>query len=66
MYYHLEKQQLLPKKKTETLPSWVKQTKDQLLIDKVILRNCRRTKRILAIGFIDYKIAYDMVLHSWL
>ena len=38
----------------------------QLLIDKTILKNCRKAKRILAIGFIDNKKAYDMVPHSWL
>ena len=38
----------------------------QLLIDKTILKNCRKAKRILAIGFIGNKKAYDMVPHSWL
>ena len=41
-------------------------TKDQLLIDKAILRNCRRTCKGLAIGWIDYKKAYDMVPHTWI
>ena len=41
-------------------------TKDQLLIDKTILRNYRKAKRNLAIGFKDYKKAYDIVHDSWL
>ena len=41
-------------------------TKDQLLIDKTILRNCGKAKRNLSIGFIDYKKAYDIMPHSWL
>ena len=39
-------------------------TKYQLLIDKAILRNCRRTCKGLAMGWIDYKKNYDIVLHS--
>ena len=41
-------------------------TKDQLLIDKVILREVRRKKRCLSVAWIDYKKAYDMVPHSWI
>ena len=33
-------------------------------MDKTILRNCRKAKRSLAIGFIDYKKAYNKVPHS--
>ena len=40
--------------------------KDQLLIGKTILRNRRKAKRNLAIGFIDYKNTFDMVFYSWL
>ena len=41
-------------------------TKDQLLIDKLVLREARIKKRCLAMGWIDYKKAYDMVPHSWI
>ena len=41
-------------------------TKDQLLIDKTILREVKRVKRNLAVGWIDYRKAYDMVPHSWI
>ena len=41
-------------------------TKDQLLIDKVVLREARRKKRCLSVAWIDYRKAYDMVPHSWI
>ena len=41
-------------------------TKDQVLIDKMILRNCKRRQTGLAMGWIDYKKAYDMIPHSWI
>lgn len=39
-------------------------TKDQLLIDKAILNNCRRRLANFSMAWIDYKKAYDMVPHS--
>ena len=41
-------------------------TKDQLAIDKQLLKHCKKHQRNLAMGWIDYKKAYDMVPHSWL
>ena len=35
--------------------------KDQLLIDKTILRDCRKRHTNLGMAWIDYKKAYDMV-----
>ena len=39
-------------------------TKDQLLIDKAILKDCKRRHTNLTMAWIDYRKAYDMVLHS--
>ena len=39
-------------------------TKDQLLIDQMILCDCRKRHANLGMAWIDYKKAYDMVLHS--
>ena len=39
--------------------------KDQLLIDKTIMRDCRKRHASLGMAWIDYKKAYDMVLLSW-
>lgn len=41
-------------------------TKDQLLLDKVLTRDSRRRRTNLAVGWIDYKKAYDSVPHSWI
>ena len=41
-------------------------TKDQLLIDRAVLKEARLKKRCLAMGWIDYRKAYDMVPHSWI
>ena len=41
-------------------------TKDQLLIDKQILKHCKKHQRNLAMGWIDYKKAYGMVPHGWM
>ena len=39
-------------------------TKDQLLIDKTVLRDCKRRHTNLAMAWIDYKKENDMVPHS--
>ena len=41
-------------------------TKDQLLIDKMILRNAKRRKTNLHVAWIDYKKAFDSLPHSWI
>ena len=40
--------------------------KDQLLIDKTILKDCRKRRTNLAMAWIDYRKAYDFVPHSWI
>ena len=41
-------------------------TKEHLLVDKMVMRNCKSRKTNLAMAWIDYKKAYDMVPHSWI
>ena len=41
-------------------------TTDQLLIDKAILRDSKKKHRNLAMAWVDYRKAYDMVPHSWI
>ena len=41
-------------------------TKDHLIVDKFILRNCKRRHTNLSMAWIDFKKAYDMVPHSWI
>ena len=63
IYNHLLQNMLLPNEQKGCRKE-SRGTKDQLLIDKAILGNCRRTCKGLAMGWIDYKIAYEMVPHS--
>ena len=37
-----------------------------MLIDKAVMKNCRRRKIGLSMVLIDYQKAYDMVPHSWI
>ena len=41
-------------------------TKDHLIIDKMVLKHCRRRNTNLAMAQIDYRKAYDMIPHSWI
>ena len=41
-------------------------TKVQLLIDKMMLCDCRKRHKSLGMAWIDYKKAHDMVPHSWI
>ena len=65
IYKHLIENNLMPdeqkgcKKKSRGC-------KELLLIDKMILKNCKRRKTNLYMGYIDYRKAYDMVPHSWI
>ena len=40
--------------------------KDQLLIDKTILRECRKRHTNQGMAWIDYKKAYDVIPHFWI
>ena len=41
-------------------------TKNQLLTDKAVMKNCRRRKVELNMVWIYFRKAYDMVPHSWI
>ena len=65
LYDHLLCNKLLP---DEQKGCWKKSrgTKDQLLIDKEILREAKLKKKCLSMAWIDYRRAYDLVPHSWI
>ena len=65
IYSHLDTNELLPDEQKGCRKKR-RGTKDQLLIDKAIIRNCKRRKTGLAMGWVDYKKAFDMVPHSWI
>ena len=41
-------------------------TKDQLLIDKMVMMNSKKRKTNLSMAWMDYKKAFDRIPHSWL
>ena len=65
LYQHLERNGLLVDEQ-KGCRKGSRGTKDQLLVDKAILKNCWRRLTNLSMAWIDYKKAYDMVPHSWI
>ena len=65
MYSFLEREKILPDEQKGGRKR-SRGTKDQLLIDKTVLKDCKMRKTNLAMAWIDYKKAYDMVPHSWI
>ena len=65
IYKHLESNELLVDEQKGCRKK-SRGTKDQLLIDKAILKNCRRRHTNLSMSWVDYRKAYDLVPHSWI
>lgn len=65
MYNYLENERLLPEEQKGCRRK-SRGTKDQLLIDKTVLKDCKRRHTNLAMAWIDYRKAYDFVPHSWI
>lgn len=65
LYNYLESEKILPEEQKGCKRN-TRGTKDQLLIDKAVLRDCKKRHTNLAMGWIDYRKAYDMVPHSWI
>ena len=65
IYDHLLSNDLLPDEQ-KGCRKRSRGTKDQLMIDKAMLRDAKMKKRLLATAWIDYRKAYDMVPHSWI
>ena len=65
IYDHLQTNSLLPDEQ-KGCRKQSRGTKDQLLIDREVLKEARRKKRHLSMAWIDYRKAYDMLPHSWI
>ena len=65
MYSYLEREKVLSSEQKGCCKGSCG-TKDQLLIHKTVLRDCKKRHANLAMVWIDYKKAYDMVSHSWI
>ena len=65
IYRHLEDSNLIGEEQKGCRRGY-RGTKDHLMLDKVILKDCKRRKTNLAMGWIDYQKAYDLIPHSWI
>ena len=63
MYDYVEHEKLLPEEQKEWRRG-SRETKDQLLIDKTVLKDCKKRHTNLSMAWIDYNKAYDFVSHS--
>ena len=63
MYSYLEQDKIVP----EELKGCKKGshgTKDQLLIDKTVLKDCKKRNTNVSMAWTDYRKAHDLVQHS--
>ncbi|MEM7298655.1 MAG: reverse transcriptase domain-containing protein [Bacteroidota bacterium] len=65
IYDHLHSNGLLPDEQ-KGCRKGTRGTKDQLLIDKAVLKEAKRKHRCLSMAWIDYRKAYDMIPHTWI
>ena len=65
VYEYLEMYNLLPVEQKGCRRN-SRGTKDQLLIDKMVLNDCKKRHTNLGMTWIDYKKAYYMIPHSWI
>ena len=65
IYGHLDQQKLLPEEQ-KGCRKRSRGTNDLLYIDKAVIREVKSRKKNLAMAWVDYKKAYDMVPHSWI
>ena len=65
MYNDLEREKILPEEQKGCKRGSCG-TKDQLLIDKTVLKDFKKRYTNLSMAWIDYRKAYDLVPHSWI
>ena len=64
MYNYLEREKILPEEQKGCKRGSCG-TKDQLSIDKTVLKDCKKRHTNLSMAWIDYRKAYDLIPHSW-
>ena len=65
LYNHLEKESIMTPEQRGGKKDCCG-CKNQLMINNVILENCKKKKKNLYTTWIDYKKAFNSVPHSWL
>ena len=63
LYRHLENENLLLEEQKGCRHA-SRDTKDQLLLDKAVIRNCKRRKTNLNMARVDFRKAYEMVPYA--
>ena len=64
-YAHLDEEKLLPEEQ-KGCRKRSRGTNGLLYIDKTVTKEVKSRNKNLAMAWIDYKKAYDMVPHSWI
>ena len=65
IYAHLDQENLLPEEQ-KGCRKGSRETNDLLYIDRAVIKEVKSRNKNLAMAWIDYKKAYDMVPHSWI
>ena len=65
IYGHLDQEKLLPEEK-EGCRKGSRGTKNLLYIDRAVTQEVKSRNKNLAMSWIEYKKAYDMVPYSWI
>ena len=65
IYAHLDKENLLPEEQ-KGCSKGCRETNDLLYIDRAVITGVKSRNKNLAMAWIVYKKAYDMVPHSWI
>ena len=65
IYAHLDQEKLLPKEQKGCRKGF-RGTNNLLHIDRSVIKEVKSRNKNLAMAWIDYKKAYDMVPHSWI
>ena len=65
VYAHLDQEKLLPEER-KGCRKGSRGTNNLLYIDRAVIKEVKSRNKNLAMAWIDYKKAYDMVPHSWI
>ena len=65
IYAHLDQEKLLQEQQ-KGCRKGSRRTNDLLYIDRAVIKEVKSRNKNLAMAWIDYKKAYDMVPHSWI
>ena len=65
IYAHLDQEKLLPEEQ-KGCRKGSRGTNDLLYIDRAVIKEIKSRNKNLAMAWIDYKKAYDMVPNSWI